>query len=433
MFEIPAKPYRKQLDSGLVLRALETEEDIDRLAEFNQMIHHDEEGIRDFTVRLIRDHPFTRAEYWLTVTDPASGEIVSTLSLIPWSLEFGGARFRSAEMGIVGTREGYRGRGLIRALNDRFSELMIEDGFPMSHIQGIPYFYRQFGYEYAVPLEVHYVVELRDISTHEPRYRIRTAKPADIPELGRFYDRSVETWEFRIHRPAEIWSYILGPSLETCVAADTYVVENAGGTGETVENDKNAPVGYFRISREGFGKGLILQECSELPRDAYPAVFAFLRRTAEEKKKPYLRLNMPEFSGAVRHAMDIGGRGDGGYRWQIKIPDPAGFLTTVKTGLNVRLRTSEYADYSGSLTIGMYRSALRLDIEAGVVTGIEPLPGSAEAGVRFPPNLAPPLLLGDRTLEECREFYPDVGFDRFAGRLFAVLFSHRSGFLYENY
>jgi hypothetical protein len=60
--------------------------------------------------------------------------------------------------------------------------------------------------------------------------------------------------------------------------------------------------------------------------------------------------------------------------------------------------------------------------------------GTTKFGIPENPNrktLDAGLVL--RALEECREFYPDVGFDRFSGRLFAALFSHRNGFLYQNY
>ena len=58
-----------------------------------------------------------------------------------------------AEMGLVASDPEYRKRGLQRILNNEFDKRIREDGYHLTAIEGIPYFYRQFGYEYSVPLD----------------------------------------------------------------------------------------------------------------------------------------------------------------------------------------------------------------------------------------------------------------------------------------
>src|SRR5256885_2237544 len=98
--------YRRTLDHGLIMRAVEDMEDVERLADFNSLIHGP--GFAAMTRALIVDHPATRPEHWLFVEEEASRTIVSTLCLLPWMLHYQDVTLRAGEMGIVGTLEAYR-------------------------------------------------------------------------------------------------------------------------------------------------------------------------------------------------------------------------------------------------------------------------------------------------------------------------------------
>ena len=154
---LPTQPYRKELGNGLILKSVADERDAERLAAFNAVIH--DEGVAAMARALIFHHPNTRPEHWLFVENEPTGQVVSSLCLIPWTWRYEDVALKAGEMGIVGTLEAYRHRGLIRALVARFDELLREGGYDLSHIQGIPYFYRRFGYEYAIPLEAGLRVE----------------------------------------------------------------------------------------------------------------------------------------------------------------------------------------------------------------------------------------------------------------------------------
>ena len=52
MFTTQAKPYRRHIADGLLLRSVETQEDAERLAEFNALVHSGDSGIRELTDRL---------------------------------------------------------------------------------------------------------------------------------------------------------------------------------------------------------------------------------------------------------------------------------------------------------------------------------------------------------------------------------------------
>ena len=91
-------PYRQALGDGLVLKSLADERDTERLAAFSGLIFGD--GVAALTRELILNHPRSQPEHWLFVEDEGSGQIVSTLCLIPWTLRYEDVILRSGEAGI---------------------------------------------------------------------------------------------------------------------------------------------------------------------------------------------------------------------------------------------------------------------------------------------------------------------------------------------
>ena len=110
VFESQDSPYRQRLQDGLILRSVETEADVENLAAFNGGIHSD--GERAMTEKLLFEHPLTTPRHWLMICEEETGDVVATLCLIPWTLSYCGVPIKSAEVGIVGTREDFRHRGL---------------------------------------------------------------------------------------------------------------------------------------------------------------------------------------------------------------------------------------------------------------------------------------------------------------------------------
>ena len=131
-------PYHHPIGDNLVLNSIRDLADAERLATFNA--HSFGEDVGALSRALMFQHPTARPDYWLYIEDLTSGDIVSSLCLIPWTWRYEDVTLRSAEMGIVSTADSYRNRGLIRALVGRFKELLAQEQFDLSHIQGIPYF-----------------------------------------------------------------------------------------------------------------------------------------------------------------------------------------------------------------------------------------------------------------------------------------------------
>lgn len=406
------------LDSGLTLKSVASERDAERLITFNGQIFGDD--VAALTRSLMLHHPHTRPDYWLYIEDQS--EIVSALVLIPWEWRYAGVTLKAGEMGIVGTRESHRNRGLIRALDLRFKQLLRDNDFHLSPIQGIPYFYRQFGYEYALPLEAQWTLELRQLTAEpQPGYTVRLATLDDIPTLMRLYAEAASPLDLSAERDAATWRYLLEHAAGTATEAETWLLlDNA-----------HHPVGYWRISRYGFGEGLIVSEASRLSVTAANALLVWLKQAALERHKPYIRFNLPASSDLIRIAQGYGAHDNGAYHWQIHVVDAARLLRQLTPVLESRLAASPFAGLNQRVYLNLYREAVELYFDHGQLRKVTTVP--AQGAIRLPPNLLAPLVLGYRTRADLAAVYPDVSISGESQFLIDVLFPRMESFIYTNY
>jgi predicted N-acetyltransferase YhbS len=411
--------FHKPLDNGLTLKSAADENDAERLIAFNAQIFGAHEAA--MTRSLIYHHPASRPDYWLYIED--GDQIVSSLVLIPWEWRYDDVTLKSGEMGIVGTLETYRNRGLIRALDKRFKELLREGGFHLSHIQGIPYFYRQFGYEYALPLENQWRIELRHIpTTPDPPVSFRLATIDDIPALMRFYEAANRPLNISALRSSEVWRYLLEHTDHTATETKTWLLEVDG-----------QPVAYVRIPRYGFGEGLIVSEASRLDGTLANTLLGWLKAAAMERGKPYIRFNLSTENDLLKIARGYGAYDGGGYQWQMQVVDAAALLRQIAPILERRLADSPFAKLTQAVSLNLYRGGVELDFVQGKLRAVSAVRNVERGEINVPPNLLAPLVLGWRSREELRAFYPDFGAYGSSGVLVDVLFPKMQAFIDTNY
>src|SRR3972149_9920025 len=240
--------FPNRIQNGCLVKSVQTDGDVERITLFNKLIHQGED-LEGLVRSLITKHPYGSRHYWLFIEEPKSKEIVSALALIPWKINFCGEILQAAELGFVGTLPQYRNRGMTRILMSHFHDIVEQERFAFSFLQGIPYFYRQFGYEYAVPLEPHINLKLNRIRGYtEDRLAIRQMTQADLPAVVTLYERCMRRFAVHNERSLPIWRYLLGAAQKTEMIHDNYCVVNK----------QNRIVAYFRLARHGFGEGLIL-------------------------------------------------------------------------------------------------------------------------------------------------------------------------------
>lgn len=414
---------RQPLGDGLWLCTPTGRDDVARVAAFNGQIHG--ASIAALTTVLVESFPGMKLEDLVYVEDERSGAVISTLCLIPWRLRYGAASLTVGEMGIVGTDEAWRNRGLVRVQVDYFRRRLAAHDCALSLIQGIPFYYRQFGYTYALPLEGGVLLNGRNLPAPDgPAFTFRRAAAADIPALAALYEQWVAgNLDLYAVRDEPTWRFLLGPMQEGEAATEWWLIEAADAEG-------GAPAGYLRLPRYHFGEEMAVHEVSQLSYGAAIATLHQLAAWAAERGKPGVRLNLPERSLLVQLARSLGGHDAGRYAWQVAVPDLAAFLTAITPELERRLANSpQLAGWSGELPINLYRSGAVLHIQEGRILATF-AKGTAGGPINFPPDAFIPVALGWRTLDEVIRLFPDVHVEGRLRPLFDVLFPQMEGFIY---
>src|SRR4030042_855479 len=261
------------MNNYLIRRATKNNDDKQLKKLYTAIFHPEEVG--EMAEVLHNHFPGMKKEYWYVAEDQRSSRMVSAIALIPWTWEMNGIRLKVAEMGLVGTLEDHRGKGLQKLLNREFDRTLAEEQFDLAVIQGIPGFYHKFGYYYAIAMENHINLPMNLISGdfRTGDYSFRSAGKEDIPFLMKEEEKYRSKQLLSSVRDELHWNYLLTDSLNTEYGSELWIMQNR------VKEE----MFYFKIQLKGFGKGLIVSEISEdISETALYGALYFCRQKAQE-------------------------------------------------------------------------------------------------------------------------------------------------------
>ena len=251
MDHIQRQQVIRDLGDGLVLRPARVE-DAEALADFNARIHGNretgepDEGARGWTLELATmPHPTFQVGDFTLVEDARVHKIVSSLCLIPQTWTYAGIPFSVGRPELVGTLPEYRKRGLVRAQFEVIHGWSAERGQLMQGITGIPYYYRQFGYEMAMDLgggRTMYPPQLPKLKEGQGEpYRVRPATEADLAFVTEVYRYAIQRKLIACPIDESAWRYELqGRHPRSVHRHELRIIERAQGE----------PVGYPGASAE---------------------------------------------------------------------------------------------------------------------------------------------------------------------------------------
>ena len=418
MLNADSRAVRRELGDGLVLRTLEAEAELTGPCAVNAAIHGP--GVGTLLRNLALHHPDVEPRDVIWVEE--RGKAVATVCGIPWRLRLSGVELNALELGLVATLEGWRGRGLQRAMVGYFRERVQERGAHLSIIQGIPGFYRQFGYTYVLPLEGGLVLEHRQVPVTDNGLHVREATPDDIRSLAALYEVLAGELDLYAARSEKVWSYLLQHAAGTETEGEFWVCERAG-----------AAVGYIFLPKHHFGDELVVSEAAADQADVGLALLGHAVALSRERRTPGVRLSLHGGSALSQLARALGARDTGRYAWQVWCPDLGALLDALRPALTARLRASAWADHTGDLVIDLYRYALRLRLEDGAVCSVVREPSPGHAHLRAHEDQLLPVVLGHRTIAELAKWHPDFLVRPGAHPLLEALFPKLRAFLYPVY
>src|SRR5712691_1828940 len=151
---------KRDLGNGLLLRWSEAN-DTEELVYLTGIVFRDgaDEPPNTRAENLVRElmsgrQPLMGPRDFIVIEDTRRTEHRMVACTCFWSQtwEYEGIRFGFGRPEIVGTDPDYRNRGLVRSMFEEIHARSEAEGHLAQGITGIRYFYRQFGYEYALDL-----------------------------------------------------------------------------------------------------------------------------------------------------------------------------------------------------------------------------------------------------------------------------------------
>lgn len=417
----------RDLGDGLILRR-SSPEDADALADFNSRIHSDrgwdapDDRLGEWTRDLLtKPHPTFGSGDFTIVEEQASDRIVSSLNHISQTWSYEGIPFKVGRPELVGTLPEYRHKRLVGIQMEEVHNWSLERGELVQAITGIPYYYKQFGYEMGLELGGGRVTfeplipKLKE-GTAEP-YRIRPAEVGDIPLLMEVYEHAGKRQLIRTHRDESIWRYELaGKSERNVNRVEFRVIESASGE----------PVGYLAHPWFNWNLGLVLFEYELKPGISWLDITPSVARYGLATGREYARRDGESmetktglaFWHGTEHPVyvvwkELLPRVRQTYAWYVRVPDLPGFIRHIAPALEKRIAESYIPGYSGELRLNFYRDGLRLAFEKGSLKEVSSYkPDAGDMGeIGLPDRTFLQLLFGYRTLDEVRAAYADCYWD----------------------
>jgi hypothetical protein len=411
----------KDLGDGLVLRSGDRR-DADALARFNADIHREgEDKPNPYIAAWVRDlaeggHPTTSSDDFTIVEDRAKKQIVSSCVLISQTWEYEGIAFGVGRPELVGTHPDYRRRGLVRAQFELMHKWSEARGELVQAITGIPWYYRQFGYEMAVDLvggRLGYrpLVPELEKGKKEP-FRIRKAEEADINLIARLYEQGSRRYRLRTRRTEEIFEYELSGRRKR---SDMQVLLRV------IEDDERQAVGVFSHSSRLFGPAVVVTffELANVVSwaEVTPSVIRYMRKMGKQYQRKadrewdvfafWLGRDHPVFA-VIEDRLP---RTRDPYAWYIRVPDLIKFLQVISPALEKKLVGSPVEKFSGDIKLSFYRSGIKITFESGLIMSIEEWQPEIEEPVCFPDLTFLQLLFGYRNLAELEHAFADCSVD----------------------
>jgi predicted N-acetyltransferase YhbS len=360
-----AGPVSRPLTGGLELRTARPT-DLDRIA---ALLTDRGEPADAVDHRLIVGDPDAGWDWCAVVADGPT--VAATAMLLDETLVLDGLAIPAGQVELVATAREYEGRGLARALMAWAHERSARRGQLAQVMLGIPYFYRRFGYQYAVDLPQ--ARSLLMAPTRLDHYTVRRAGPADIAAMARLQEAAQRGYDLTMaHSPAG-WRWLVART------GSSHLVVELGEVAAVEPEAAHALAAH--VVAQGDGGCTVMERPGSLGGDALEG---FLAPRSRQAASYYLR-----------------------------VPDPRALLDHMRPVLSDRLAAATgLARDGGEAIVSFFRHHVRLVYEKRAVVEVQAggrmqAPASA-GGAGVAPDLVAPLLFGPHGIVGLAERHPDV-------------------------
>lgn len=305
--------------------------------------------------------------------------VVSTAALLDETLYLDGVAIPAGQVELVATDREYEGRGLVRRLMHWAHERSRQRGHLAQVMIGIPYFYRQFGYSYTIPMHRWRRLAVAPPAAELTDVTVRRATEADLKAMLALQEDAQRPFGLRMPHPAERMGWLVARDGSHQLVAQRH----RDGGGQDV-------VGTARILPDGSALG----ELAASDAGAALALLGQVTAGAAVQERPGT-----VGGDAIEPLLIPAADPDPDREWYYaRVPDLGALLRRLEPVLVARLTTAGLAERTHELLISSFRSHVRLTIGPDGISalrsgGPEQAPGS-KGGCGVPPDALPGLVFG---------------------------------------
>ncbi|MFD5879616.1 GNAT family N-acetyltransferase [Streptomyces yangpuensis] len=357
-----------------------------------------------------RGEPDDAVDHRLVVTDPDAGlsacavvadgdRVVSTATLLDEEVCIGGVRLPAGQVELVATEAEYEGRGLVRALMHWAHERSAARGHVVQAMIGIPYFYRLFGYEYAVDIpQALNVNALPPLPPPLPQpgdgnATLRAARPSDIPAMAALQASAQGGFDVTMPHSAACWRWLLDHESSNLV-----VLEQAG---TVIATARTTPP----------GEEMLLAEAAARDESAARELLSAVGALAAGEGLQVVHRAGTVTGNAWQEFIDHEPRRSA-EQYYIRIPDVAVLLDRLRPLFWQRLTAAGIDRTGRDIVISTFGAHHRIPVLADglgeVVTGGAMQSPGVAGGAGVAPDHLAPLLFGPHGFEGLTRIRPDV-------------------------
>jgi len=430
-------PEHIQIEDDLVLRAA-TLDDAENVIELNRLVHGNPEKnepgdeVAIWTADLFAGYndAIGPSDFTL-VEDTSTKKIVSSICLMSQVWNIGGIDTSMDMPEIVGTHPDYRRRGLVRRQFDLMHGWSVDRRQLFTTIMGIPNYYRQFGYEYAIDAYG------GSITTPDLLKQVSLGKGEQLPFTARDAERSDAQFISDTYRNIRKRGFVT-VNRSTRIVEKELFGRSAGSAmnwrGRILEQ-AGIPVGFFAFGFTPGNKRLQVDlfeiDSSVNWLDASKSMLIDLQGLAKRfKPEGAEQCESIEFGLGRNHPLyrmyeSPLGAPKRNYAWYVRVPDIAKLISHLSPLFEERLSHSEMAEWTGDVKISFYRGGVQMSFDGGKLKAVSPtgLIERRDASARYPDLTFLKVLFGQYSFTQLRDIHPDYGANDFAmGNLQDILF-----------
>jgi len=386
------KGYSAKVDDWFSIHIAEdTEEEIEAIITLNREVHQDETLVT-YIRQIFLDYPRKSETLWLYIKDNKENKLVSSICLVPLEWQIEDIILPVCEMEFVGTLEQYRGKGFIKILNELYENIMDQNGYILSVITGIPYFYRTLGYEYISSLDDRITIPASKIPNKKyENINIRKANSNDISFIESKYTQFHSNFYIFNRFDPECFKFKYLREQFNSEVRSTYIFEDAG-----------VPINYFSFGMS-YDKQNFEIYSPDLSKREIITLLQFVKIMGNYNENDIVTLSISEHSLLYGYIKSLGGTPISTYGWQVKIPNLVKFFYLIKKIIENRVKHSEFKGLTKTVNISNYHDTIKLDFNSGKIEKIEfekGYPNLEITDLSIPNAILFKLLLGDRNVDE---------------------------------